>query len=373
MLGLYLSVFQYTVLDASRLFGRDIVFVGILLGLQSFGMMVSPLTLGGLSERIGKRKVLLVSFTLLAAGTIIAGTTGYLTAFVIAVFITGAGFSVTEATISAVLADEFPEKSRRHLNFSQIPFGAGALIGPFAAEKLINYGVFFKELYAYCGAGFILLGAAFFFIKQKNDIVAQRAAASRNILSLLKNRVFLILAFCIFIYIGMEGVASGFADSYFKIVAGAPGFSAAALSLFWGSMIPSRFLAGVIKLDAKWVMAVFLIIALIGIMGGMLLPWHAAKLAMFALCGFGCGPAWPLLMNEAAKANPGSSGLELNTMVVFGAAGSVLYPMVAGVLAGASSPVAAYYFSAASVLVILSLCSRYFRLAKGPKPSHRRS
>ncbi|MCL1896231.1 MAG: MFS transporter [Clostridiales bacterium] len=366
MLGVYLSVLQYTVLGISWLFGRDIVFVGVLIGLHSFGMLVSPLTLGGLSDKIGKRKVLLVSFTLLAAGTITAGATSYLGAFVLAVFITGAGFSVTEATVCAVLADEFPEKSRRHLNFSQIPFSAGALIGPFVAERLIDYGVFFKDLYAYCGAGFVFLGCAFLFIKQKNDIAAKSAGEGRNIVFLLKNRVFMILAACIFIYIGIEAVASGFADSYFKIVAGAPGYSAAALSLFWGAMIPSRFLGGTIKLDAKWVLAIFLVITLIGIMGGMLLPWHTAKLAMFALCGFGCGPVWPLLMNEAAKSNPGRSGLELNAMVVFGAAGSVLYPMVSGVLAGASSPVAAYYFIAASVFIILFLCFRYFRLAKKP-------
>lgn len=79
----------------------------------------------------------------------------------ISIFIIGAGFSVAEATLSAVLADEFPEKSTRHLNFSQVAFSIGALVGPFISAGLINNGLFFKDLYICCTVIFVILGVIF--------------------------------------------------------------------------------------------------------------------------------------------------------------------------------------------------------------------
>ena len=360
MLGVYLSVFQYTIFPVAQLFNLNIAFMGVLIGVQSFGMLIAPLILGGQNNRIGKRKVLLVSYLLLVAGTIFAGVTFELAAYIIAVFIIGAGYSVTEATIAAVLADEFPDKAVRHLSFSQTVFSAGALLGPVMAEGLIKHGVFFKDLYTYIGIVFILLGGVFGLIRQKNDAGARSTVSSGNIIYLLRNRAFVLLAFSLLIYIGAETVIAGFMDGYFELVVNTPENSAIALSLFWGAMIPSRFLVGVINLEGKKMMAASLAITVFAIVGGMVAPWHTAKLAMFALCGFGCGPQWPLLMNEAAKRNPGSSGMEMNTMVAFGSLGAVLFPLLAGFLADASSAVAAYYFCAVAVLVILILVFRYF-------------
>ena len=359
-----MSVFQYTIFGVSKWFRLDIASMGVLISVQSFGMLLAPLAIGGQSVRIGKKKVLLIAYLLFVTGALIAGFTHNLPVFIIALFVIGAGFSVMEATLSAVLADEFPQNAARHLNFSQVGFSAGALFGPVMAERLLHSGVFIKDFYTYSGMLFLCLGIVFIFTKQKNDVPDQSSRGYRDIVSLLRNRTFLVLALCLFVYIGMETAAPNFGDSYFELVVFAPELSATALSLFWGAMIPSRFLAGAINIDGKKLMPIFLGISILAIVIGMTMQGNTAQLAMFAICGFGFGPLWPLLMNEAAKNNPGSSGLQMNIMVVFGALGGALYPLISGELADLFSPAVVYYLCAASAFIVLGLCFRYSRLVK---------
>ena len=362
MLGVYLTLSQYTILNITRFFLPDITMMGVLISVQSLGMCISPLILGGLSTRIGKRKVLLIAYLLIIIGTLITGTTSYLAFFIAAAFLTGAGFSVIEATLSAVLADEFPLSAVRHLNFSQVAFSVGALSGPVIAERLIDSGVFFKDIYSYCAIIFVLLGIAFFFTKQRNDTTGKKAGdAVPNIFSLLKNKVFLLPAICVFIYVGVENTTANFSGSYFEIILNAPKLSAAALSLFWGAMIPSRLLAGILKISLKKIFIICSGIVFVSISGVILIPWDTAKIAMFALCGFGCGPLWPLLMNMAAEKSPDSSSLAMNTMLVFSATGAVVFPLLSGELVNLTSQTEVYYLCAAAAVVLLVM---YLRSAK---------
>lgn len=361
ILGIYFTTFQYTILNITRFFLPDITMMGVLISVQGLGMCISPLILGALSEKVGKRKVVLISYLLIIAGTLAAGTTSYLAFFIAAVFLTGAGFSVMEATLCSVLADEFPKIAVRHLNFSQVVFSLGALAGPVIAEILINSGVFFKDLYSFCAVAFMLMGVAFFFTKQENDTVRKEKSAAPSIISLLKSKVFLLLMVCIFIYVGMESTVANFSGSYFELILEAPELSAAALSLFWGAMIPSRFLAGILKIDTKKIFIISGCIVFAAVIGAILLPWNTVKIVMFAMCGFGCGPLWPLLMNKAAKKSAGSSSLAMNVMMMSGSTGGMLFPLFSGMLANLTSQVEVYYLCAFAAVIMLLI---YLRAAK---------
>ena len=363
MLGVYMTLFQYTILDMTRFFLPGIAMMGGLIGVQSLGMGISPLVFGGLSVRLGKRKVILIAYLLLIAGTLAIGLTPWLALFVVAAFVTGAGFSVLEATLCAVLADEFPEKSIRHLNFSQVFFSIGAMIGPVIVRGLIDAGFFFKGLFYFCSLIFALLCITFFFTKQSNDSVnAESGDAVSCFVGLMKSRIFLLLAAFMMIYVGVEACIANFSGSYFELVLDNPELSAAALSLFWGAMIPARVIAGMQKIDTKTIMVYSMIIVLAGVFGAMLLPWRPVKLVMFALCGFGCGPLWPMTMNESAKKSLGSSGLIMNSLVVFGSIGGAVFPFFSGILASAASQTQVYYLCGIATVALLVL---YLRSVKG--------
>jgi fucose permease len=83
---------------------------------------------------------------------------------------------------------------------------------------------------------------------------------------------------------------------------------------------------------------------------------------MFALVGFGCGPVWPLLMNEAARAAKGSSGLIMNIMISFCSLGGVLLPSLAGWISDRSDAAGVYYFCACVMAAIILINVRANRV-----------
>ena len=365
MLGVYISLYQYTVLSISQLFILNAAIMGVLIALQSLGNSLPPLFLGMLSAKIGKRNVTLISYSLMILGTLLAGITQSLPAFIVSVFIIGAGLSVTEGTLSAVLADEFPDQSTRHLNFSQVAFSTGAMTGPFIAQALIADGVYFKDLFIYIAVVFMVLLVLFCFTRQYNDNAHQSTDnISFRAADFLKNRIFLLLALAIFLYVGLENTIANFSDSYFELVLGNPGLSAVALSLFWGGMIPSRFLAGILKTNLKKLFTVLASIVFASVIAAMLIPDNNAKILLFFVCGFGCGPLWPLLMDAAAKRHKGRSGPALNVMMTFSGLGGAALPLAAGLAVNQSSQSAAYYISAAACVLMLFM---YLHSAKNRK------
>ena len=353
MLGIYITLYQYTILTISQGFFVGAAMMGLMIGMQHFGMSVPPLLIGAVSGRIGKKKLLLCSYLLIIIGTLLVGLLQSLAAFIVSVFIIGAGFSVTEATTSAVLADEFPEASRRHLSFSQVFFSIGALAGPFIAEGLMKTGTDYRHLFLYCAGAFFLLAVLFLFTKHQNDKGACTAALS-NPIKLLGSRIFLLLALGICLYVGIENTIANFADSYYELGLGVPALSAVALSLFWGAMIPSRFLAGFIKGDIKKVFIALSALVSAAVIAAMFVPDNTVKLVCFALAGFGCGPLWPLMMDTAARRSKGASGSAIGVMMAFSGLGGALLPLLAGLFVNFSTQQAAYYISAAAVVFMVA-------------------
>jgi FHS family glucose/mannose:H+ symporter-like MFS transporter len=352
MLGIYITVYQYTILTISQGFLVGAAIMGLMIAMQHFGMSVPPLLIGAISARIGKKRLMLASYSLIIIGALLVGLLQSLAAFIVSVFIIGAGFSVTEATVSAVLSDEFPEASRRHLSFSQVFFSVGALAGPLIAEGLITLGASYKHLFVYCAGAFLLLAVLLLFTKHQND-KGVAAVARNNPFKLLGSRVFLFLALGVCLYVGIENTIANFTDSYYELELGVPAISALALSLYWGAMIPSRFLAGLIKGDIKKVFIALSALVVAAVLAAMLIPDHTVKLVCFALAGFGCGPLWPLMMDSAAQRYKGASGSALGVMMAFSGLGGAVLPLVAGVFVNFSAQQAAYYISAAAVVMMV--------------------
>lgn len=355
MLGVYLSFYQFILLGVSQLFLLDAAMVGLLIAVHSIGISLPPLFMGPLCAKIGKKRLLMVSYSLIILGTFLAGTSGNFAGFIICVLLIGAGFSVTEGTLSAVLSDEYPDESTRHLNFSQVAFSAGAMAGPFAAQALISSGIFFKDLFFLVSAAFLALGILFSLTRHQNDRgIEPQGEGALFAVSFLRSRVLLLLALSIFLYVGIENTVSSFSDSYFELQLGTPALSAVALSLFWGAMIPSRFLAGVLKTDRKKLFSALSVLAAAAAAAAMFVPGHTAKVVLFAVCGFGCGPLWPLLMDGVAQKKRGSTGPALNMMMAFSGLGGAAIPFLAGLFVlGTGMEAAAYYLSA--VLGVLML------------------
>ena len=367
MLGVYISVYQLTILSISQYFRLATVSMGFLIGIQHFGMVVPPLILGVLCAKIGKRKVIITSLTLMIIGVSLAAASQRMWLFGIAVFFIGAGFSVSEATLSALMADEYPNESKRHLGFSQAAFSIGALIGPFIAQRLMKAGVYFKDLFFICAFMFLLLLTAFLFVRNQNDKGEQLPRTNRDYFKdFFGSKALLLVGTAIFLYVGVENTIANYADSFFELTLELPEYSALALGLFWGSMIPSRILFGIWKVDEKKSFIVMSSMLCFSLFGIILTNNATIETVLFAASGFFCGPLWPMLMGIAAKENAGSAGPAMNILMSYSALGGAVLPFLAGIAIIDQRIVYAYVICMIATLIMVVMYS-VFRNTAGRK------
>lgn len=356
MLGIYLAFFQYTVLSITQKFNLSSGMIGLFVALQSVGMAISPFVLGVLSGKIGKKKTILIALALMVVGMLLAGSSASIVSYISSLLLIGAGYAVTEATLTAVLSDEFSSRSTMHLNFSQVCFSGGAFLGPLIAKGLIeNVGIYFQDLYFLIAVPLFIMALLFFFTRHYNDDRSAQRVRTLSVVKHLKNRVILFLIISIFLYVGIENTAANFTDSYFELQLKMPQFSAQALSFYWLAMMPSRFLAGVLMKNTKGLFAGLSVLTIVSLILAMTLNDPTAKIAMFALCGFGCGPLWPLIVDRIAKKSKGYTAPMLNIAFAFCGLGAAFLPFIAGLIVNVSSQSAAYYLCAAGAVVML-LC-----------------
>ena len=363
LLGAYAAFYQYMVLTISGVFSVGAAVMGLMIGMHYLGMSAPPLFIGMISIRYGKKKLMLASYSLIIVGTLLVAMIHNITALIVSVFIIGAGFSVSEATVSAVLSDEFPKFSRRHLSFSQVLFSLGALVSPQIAAVLLRNGLHYTQMYLGIAALYMIFMVVFAFTRHQNDKGAADVIQT-NPFRLLGNRTLLFLGLGICTYVGLETTIAGFTDNYYKIMTLTPEYSALALSLFWGAMIPSRFLAGLLKTETRKIFAALSALTFIATLAAMIIPDPIGKLVCFALAGFGCGPLWPLMMHTAAQRSLGASSSVLGLMMTFSGLGGAGLPFAAGLFVGSSNPSSAYFLSAIAVVVMATLYFLAWRTTK---------
>ena len=158
--GFYMGGLQYVISDMSAAFMSDGdrlgTGIGILVSVPHMISLFFPILMGAISDKVGKKKILLSFVLVFAAGCgICAGAPGLIVCL-IGLTMVGIGHSVCESVSTAVLADLDPGKSAKNINISQGFLSAGAVLGPILVRWLM------KSLNADWRTMFILSGAGFF-------------------------------------------------------------------------------------------------------------------------------------------------------------------------------------------------------------------
>ncbi len=370
VLGIYLTMYQYTVFSLSKFFQVNVAMMGIMIGMHEIGMIAPVLFFSNLFGRIGKKKALLIAFFLIILGTFLESIMQSYCTFIISVFIVGVGFSATEATTCSLLTDEFPNETTKHLNFSQVTFSIGALAGPFIAEWLISCGIYFKELFLYVSILFLILGLISIFIRVQNINKKVIRKNNFNLFKFLNKKTFLLLSLAIFLYVGIESTIGNFTDRYYQLVLGKPQLSVLALTLFWGSMIPSRILAGFVRIDKKKIFITLSSLIFVTTTSAMLISDYTIKIILFALCGFSCGPIWPLIMDTVASKVKGSTVSAFNVMLAFSGLGGTTLPVAAGIIANIYNQQSGFYLCGISAVIMIII---YVNSLKDPKTENKKT
>ncbi len=175
VLGIFLATFfcslsgqindLITVKYLPQQFGGDSVMFGFTFSIFSLGKILTMILFARLSDKIGRKKILLIAFTLYSIGTFLAGIAQ--TPYQFMIFRLIKGTSAFEGVILALINDYYKEGERgKAIAIFSASFGIGALIGSILGGYFL---IWFEYKTTFFILGFItLLSILFIFLYVTN-------------------------------------------------------------------------------------------------------------------------------------------------------------------------------------------------------------
>ena len=328
------------------------------------GFIVGVLLCGFLSDRLGRKRVLMGAMGLFALALGLAGISHSFGWLLVAFALIGAGGGAMETVSSALAADLFPEKRAAILNTIQVAFGAGAVVSPLLSHRLLAAGTDWHRLFlATSVANFVLLAVLSVLPvpAQAQESEALNGAALRRI---VKQPVFLMLCLCQALYVGAETGLSSWLPSYFDHLPQGAAWSGLVVSAFWVAVTVGRATVGggvrglpLPRLAGGLAVAGAIMAAL------TLLP-NAPGLVLLGVLGTGLffSGIFGLVLAESGERFPRSSGTVFGAVVAAGGVGGAGVPWAIGELAGPwgwQGAMALVPAAAALLAVLLLLLDRH--------------
>ena len=370
VLGMEAGGLQYNLMLICEELGLSTTQLGNLASMQYIAFILIPVVFGGLGDKYGKKLVMIlfgISFSL--GGLSIILSEGF---FLVAagIFLMGAGYSMCESTGTSLLSDMFHEDSSRYINWSQSCFSIGALISPLLSQYLVdvvglNWRVFFAVLMV-SYIVFAIWAATLKFPETSEDGHKSGETISgqkKKMESSVKVKMtWLVVAMTL--YAGMESGIAFFIGTHVSHVLGTDALNSMALSTFWLLMIPSRYLAGVLKNQPKNMLKLCFLFSAVSIGLLTMMTTKNMLLIMYALIGFFMGPLWPLIMGQAGNLDPSNSAKISGMMIAFCGIGGMVSPTVFGWFADNFSLNASLFFVMSITLAGFAAIMIYARLCK---------
>jgi MFS transporter, ACDE family, multidrug resistance protein len=125
----------------SDVLGRGPRMTGLALGLFAFGNLVVALPSGHLSDRIGRRTLLIGGFFGCSAATVLLGASSLVPVFLVAAFLGGAASGISASPQQAAIADILGSSARTGTAVStfQMMVDLGAIVGSMAITEIAEH------------------------------------------------------------------------------------------------------------------------------------------------------------------------------------------------------------------------------------------
>lgn len=348
--GFEMGGFQLVLRSVSAEFSVGTIGAGLLVAAQYASVILMPLLFGRLSDRVGKKKVILSFSLVFLLGCALSALAHSVLVFAAGVFCVGAGYSVCETTGSAALSDISPERSARWINLSQGALSLGAVTSPLLTQFGIQtLGWSWRAVFSIAAAGALIAFLPLAFSQFPSGAAAKEPAV-KPVHGFFADPAFALFFCSILLYVGLENGFGYFTESLFSVELNAASFGAYAISAYWASMALSRFVFGVLPFRPERSLLFCLLASGALFTALALLRLPVLSLVSCALIGFAFGPIWSSLMDLAARRHPGASGGAMGLMSAGCGLGGALFPALMGVLSAQIDLRAAFLLLALSAL-----------------------
>lgn len=310
--------------------------IGLVYFLYSIAYAAGSLGGGAVTERVGRRTVLVGAAILHAAGLAGLGLAGSWPLFVVVTVPAGLGAGIIDGGANGLFLDLFRSGRGRAMNLLHLCFSVGALSAPLVAGTLVSEGTPWQLVMVGSGGAVVLLAIAFGLIgmpagrrdpPSDHDEGAAPARTGR-----LLSPPLVLLGIGIGCYVASE---IGVSNWLVRFLEPAPLSTATlALSLFWAGIAAGRLISSQIAdrfdhLDFTTACAGLLAVTLVG---AIVIPVLPLSIGLFALAGLASGPIFPMIVALGGERFPERSAAVGGFLTGLGVVGGTIYPAAMGLL-----------------------------------------
>jgi fucose permease len=309
-------------------------------GLGLFYLLTSLLYAAGsfigglLTERLGRRWILIIAAFLGGLGLIGTAAAPVWPLFLLAGMVVTSGAGAIDGGVNGLFLDLYQKARGGALNLLHSFFGVGALLAPFAVGRLLAAGVSWRIDVLSLGIGALALAALLFALEmpagRRVASGGAQAELTRTERSLLP---FVGLAIAICCYVAAEMAVSGW---LVKFLGGVPVATATAvLSVFWAGLALGRVLSNWAAERMDYVAFTVGCIALASgtLVAALLVPVFPLSVILFGFAGLFYGPVYPMIMAIGGNLYPHRIAALSGSIGAAAVVGSVFYPPLIGFMA----------------------------------------
>lgn len=342
LLGLETGGLQFILLKAANEFHLSQAAMGSIVTVQFLAVTIAPLMIGGVSDKIGKKKVIVGASLLCACGSAVNIASANMGTLLAGIVLVGFAFGSLETTITASLSDAFHEQSGKYISIMQGCLSLGAVIAPLLVNLAINRWSFnWRVLFWICMIFSIAGGMAVLFAKFSAPAVSGKVESKEKLN--LRDAVLIGALLLIAAYMIVENGVTCFIDAFYTAVLKDNTYSAMALSGFWAAMTVSRLLFSMFYEKRNKIILVLCTLEALLLIS---MNWITSPILVAVIMlgsGFCCGPMSPFVMNIAVERYPERSGTVAGIMLSCMGAGGALWPVLGGYIADYSSLRTTYF------------------------------
>jgi fucose permease len=305
-----------------------------------FGLTYAAGSFGGglVTERVGRRPVLVFAAGLLAAGLVALAVVSSWGVFLLASVPAGLGVGVLDGGANGLFLDVFRSSRARALNLLHLCFSLGALSAPLVIGLLVEAGFPWQGVLAVTGLVVLGLGALLLVVEmpdgRRGSGDSVRAPGPRGPGSGRSRIPWSLGLVCVAIacYIASE---VGVTDWLVRFLEPAPlSLATTALALYWAGMAVGRLGSAHVadRFDHVRFATTAAVAMSVALAGAILVPSVQVSIGLFALAGLAAGPVAPMLMvvgGDRYPDRPAAVGGYLTTAAVVGTIG---FPTLMGFL-----------------------------------------
>jgi len=350
-LGFYLAMFQRILDEIGMDYSLNKVLMGLVVAAHFGGLLLGPLVAGELSDKFGRRIVILNAFVFFLAGLAVVLVSKSIIIVIAGIFLTGIGFGILEGAMVTLLTDITPTDTNKVINISQMFFSLGTVAGPFLAMGMISVTGDWKFLFGAGIAVILLFLVAFKKYKYPDCRVTEKIEGTITVM-LLKQKTFIILCISMIMYVGVEEGMAFWITTYVKEWTRAAYYPSIVLSLFWGSMIIGRYIVSRFSTRLNEIIIGSMAFSGIFLVVSVLSNSFTVNIIAFFLIGFGFSGIWPMIMALAKIHFPRYAGTAFGIMMACCAVGGLTVPFIMGYIGEAASMKWALAFCLVPLIVI---------------------